>query len=109
MFGKKSRVSRLAAQKQLLIAESELNRVQLCREWQSMTDEARTISKRAQSYNGIATSVISMVAAVGVFKNNSRAAVGAKTSWLQKITCGAKLASTVWLLFRPHGSSAEKK
>ena len=36
MFGKKPRLNPLESRKQLLIAESELNRAQLVQEWQTM-------------------------------------------------------------------------
>ena len=36
MFGKKPRLNPLESRKQLLIAESELNRAQLVQEWQAM-------------------------------------------------------------------------
>ena len=99
----------LQSRKQLLIAESELNRVQLGREWQKLTDEAGAVADRAKSFNGLATSILSLVAAVGTFTNAAPAPAAAKSSWLQKISSGVKLASTVWLMFRSRGSGSEKQ
>ena len=109
MLGKKSCVNRLAAQKQLLIAESENNRVQLGQDWQSLTNQASGIIARAKTYNGIVTSVISLVAAVDIFKQATPAATPTKTSWLHKISNAVKLASTIWPMFRPGGSASKKE
>ena len=98
----------LQSRKQLLIAESELNRVQLLQEWRTLTDEVGNVADRAKSFNGMASSILSLVAAVGFFTNSKPAPAAAKSSWLQKISSGVKLASTVWLMFRPRGSGSEK-
>ena len=99
----------LQSRKQLLIAESELNRVQLGREWQTLTDEAGAVADKAKSFNGLATSILSLVAAVGTFTNAAPSPAAATTYWLQKFSSGAKLASTVWLMFRARGADAGKK
>ena len=99
----------LQLRKQLLIAESEVNRAQLGREWQKLTDEAVAVTNRAKSFNGLAASILSLVAAVGTFTNSAPSPAAAKTSWLQKISSGVKLASTVWLMFRARGANAGKK
>ena len=109
MFGKESCISVLAARRQLLVAESEINRVRLGQEWQALTDEANQVVHRAKSFTGMATSILSLIAAVGVFTRPAPTPATAKTSWLQKISSGVRLASTVWLLFRPRGSNSEKK
>ena len=98
----------LQSRKQLLIAESEINRVQLGREWQKLNDEAGAVADKAKSFNGLATSILSLVAAVGTFTNAAPAPAAAKSSWLQKISSGVKLASTVWLMFRSRDSGSEK-
>lgn len=99
----------LQSRKQLLIAESEINRVQLGREWQELTAEVGAVADKAKSFNGLATSILSLVATVGNFTNAASAPAAAKTSWLQKISSGVKLASTVWLMFRARGAAAGKK
>ena len=109
MSGKIPRVNPLQSRKQLLIAESEINRVQLGRDWQKLTAEAGAVADRAKSFNGMATSILSLVAAVGTFTNAAPSPAAAKTSWLQKISSGAKLASTVWLMFRARSADTGKK
>ena len=107
MFGRKSDVNPLAARKQLLIAESELNRAQLRQEWRTLTDGLGSLSARARSFNTIASSTISLVTSFAAFTSAKPA--GAKSSWLQKIVSGARLASAIWLAIRPRGSDSEKK
>ncbi len=99
----------LQSRKQLLIAESEINRVQLGREWQALANRAGAVANQAKSFNGMATSILSVLAAVGTFTNSAPAPAGAKSSWLQKVSSGVKLASTVWLMFRSRGSGSGKK
>ena len=41
-------MKQLDSRKQLLIAESELNRAQLVQEWQTMTDEVHSLTRRAR-------------------------------------------------------------
>ena len=109
MFGKRPRISPLAARKQLLIAESEINRVRLVQEWQTVAEEAGRVVHRAKSFKGMATSMLSLVAAVGAFTGRPPAPAAGKSSWLQKISSGVRLASTVWLMFRARGANCEKK
>ena len=98
----------LQSRKQLLIAESELNRACLLTEWRTLTDEVGSVAARARSFKGMAASILSLVAAVGTFTNAASAPAVAKSSWLQKFSSGVKLASTVWLMFRTRDSGSEK-
>ena len=109
MFGRKPRLSPLAARKQLLITESELNRVRLNQEWLALADEVGSVADRAKSFNGMAASIISLVAAVGAFTGRKPARVAAQSSWLEKIASGARLASSIWLMFRARNSDSGKK
>ena len=49
MSGKNPRMNPLESRKQLLIAESELNRAQLVQEWQTMTDEVHSLVNQART------------------------------------------------------------
>ena len=53
----------LISRKQLLIAESELNRVELLREWRTLADGAGRLADRAVSFKTVATSMILLPAA----------------------------------------------
>ena len=91
----------LESRKQLLIAESELNRAQLVQEWQAMADGVRSIADRARAISSLATAAASLIASLASFRRGKSGDAGAKSSWLQTILNGAGLISTLWLAFRP--------
>ena len=90
----------LATRKQLLLAESELNRVQLGREMAELRAGIRTLTGRAQSFTSIVSSVAVVVSALAAFRRGKSADAGAKPSWPQTILKGAGLISSLWLAFR---------
>jgi len=100
MFGKNPRMNTLATRKQLLLAESELNRVQLGREMAELRAGIRTLTGRAQSVTSIVSSVAVVVSALAAFRRGKPANAGTKPSWPQIILKSASLASTLWLAFR---------
>ena len=101
MFGKNPRVNPLESRKQLLIAESELNRAQLVQEWQAMADGVRSVADRAGIISSVASVAASLIASLASFRRGKSGDAGAKSSWLQTILNGAGLISTLWLAFRP--------
>jgi hypothetical protein len=103
MSGKNPRLNPLQSRKQLLIAESELNRAQLVREWETMADGVRSVADRAKFFASIASSVAVLVAGLAAFRRGKPAQAEAKASWLQTILKGASLVSTLWLAFRSPG------
>jgi hypothetical protein len=86
--------------KELLIAESELNRAQLAGDMAALTAEVRTLTDRAKSFGSIASSAAVLVAALAAFKRGKPVDADAKPSWLKTILKGAGLISTLWLAFR---------
>lgn len=97
----------LASRKQLLIAESELNRAQLAGDLTTMKTGVRAITDRAKSYGALASSIASLVTGLVSAKRNPPARAGAKPSWLPTILKAAGLASTLWSAFRPPGRPSE--
>ena len=100
MFGENPRMNTLATRKQLLLAESELNRSQLVREMADLRAGIRTLTGRAQSLTSIVSSVAALVSALAAFRHSKPAHADAKPSWPQTILKGAGLISTLWLAFR---------
>ena len=100
MFGKKPRINPLESRKQLLIAESELNRAQLAGDMAALTAGVRTLTDRAKSFDSIASSAAVLVAGLAAFRRGKPAGASAKPSWRQTILKGAGLISTFWLAFR---------
>ena len=109
MFGTKSRVTPLELRKQLLIVESEINRVRLLEEWQTLADGVLSFADQAASIKTMASSIVPLVAGLVAFTGGKAASVASKSSWLHKVVSGARLASTIWLAFRSRGSHSEKK
>ena len=109
MFGKKSHVTPLELRKQLLIAESELNRAQLAGDMTALTEGVRMLTDRAKSFGSIASSAAVLMAGLASFRRGKPADAGAKPSWLQTILKGAGMVSTLWLAFRSQGRDQKDK
>jgi hypothetical protein len=95
--------------KQLLIAESELNRAQLAGDMTALTEGVRTLTDRAKSLGSIASSAAVLMAGLASFRRGKPADAGAKPSWLQTILKGAGMVSTLWLAFRSQGRDQKDK
>jgi hypothetical protein len=109
MFGKNPRMNPLESRKQLLIAESELNRAQLVGDLAALTAGVRTLTDRAKSFGLIASSAAVLVAGLAAFRRTKSAPADAKPSWLQNILKGAGMVSTLWLAFRSRGRDQKDK
>lgn len=107
MSGKSPRLNPLQLRKQLLLAESELNRVQLAGDLAALKAGFRTIRERAKPFESIASSAAALVTGLAACRNAKTANAGAKCSWLQIILKGAGLISTLWLAFRPQHRDPE--
>ena len=109
MFGTESHVTPLELRKQLLIAESELNRAQLLGDVAGLTAGVRALSNRAKSFGTLASSAVVLVTGLAAFRRAKSAPADAKPSWLQIILKGAGMASTLWLAFRSRGGERKDK
>jgi hypothetical protein len=101
MFGKNPRLNSLKSRKQLLIAESELNRAQLVQEWQTMADGVRSFAHRARTISSVASAAASLIAGLASFRPARSAPADEKPSWWQTLLKGAQLAGLLWSEFRP--------
>ncbi|HUZ06075.1 MAG TPA: hypothetical protein VMV89_01160 [Candidatus Paceibacterota bacterium] len=90
----------LTSRKKLLVAESELNRAQLVQEWQTMTDEARSLVNQARTLRSMASAAAVLINGVASLRHKKSEPATEKPSWLQTIVKGAGLISTVWQTFR---------
>jgi hypothetical protein len=87
-------------EKELLIAESELNRALLREDWCTITKGVRHLSAGLQSVGSLASMAALLVTAISSFRRERAAATGAKASWIDTALKGAKLASSIWMAFR---------
>ena len=105
---KMPRVNPTQLRKELLIAESELNRAQLLEEWQPMIETVRIFRGRLKSVSELASTVALLVAAVSAFRRERAAAKRAKSSWLDLVLKGARVAVSLWPVLRPSDHDRSK-
>lgn len=91
----------LQSRKKLLLAESELNRVQLAHEWRTLAGEAHTLTGQARTIGTIVSAAASLVTGRWPFPHKKPAPADNRPSWLQTILKGAGFISTILTAFRP--------
>ena len=102
MFGRPSPLTALQSRKQLLLAESELNRVQLKQDWQAARQELGALASQARNISCIVAIGTALVGGLAAWRRHKSAPkVVEKTSWISKMLKGAALASTIWAAVRP--------
>ena len=99
------RVSPLEMRKDLLIAESELNRAQLMEEWEAATEWHRTLRTGARTVGSVAAAAALLVSGVRAFRRKP----GAGVSWLQPAIQGAGLIASLFEKFRSRGGGQQDK
>jgi len=90
----------LKARKQILIAESELNRAQLVQDWRTMADEVHALADEARTIRSMASAAGSLVAGLAALRRK-KSVPAEKRAWWQTILKGAGEISTLWSAFRP--------
>lgn len=105
MFGKKPRMNPLELRKQILIAESELNRAQLLQEWQTMADGVRSVAERARTLSALTSTAALLLAGLASFRRFKSAPADGKSSGWRTLLKGAQLAGSLWSEFRPRPKS----
>lgn len=108
MSGKRPHLSPLESRKQLLIAESELNRAQLLRECQAMTDEVHGLTARARSIASLASSAASLVTGLFTFRRGRSAPASVRSPGIDTLLRSVRLAASVGLAFRARGHGKQE-
>jgi len=90
----------LNSRKQILVAESELNRTQAFEDLIGLSEVVGTFADRARSFGSIVSAAAVLVAGLAALRRGKSVDADAKPSWLRKILKGAGLISTLWLAFR---------
>jgi len=99
----------LQARKQLLIAESELNRAHLMEEWRAMADDVRVLARQAKTIGSLAAAAGLLAAGLSSFRRNQAASSEEKPSWWRTILKYAGVATSIWSAFRPPAPREEEK
>ena len=101
MSWKKSELTPLEARKQLLLVESELNRVRLINEVRDFKNEIHRLKHQVSEVGSMASLAAKLGAAFSsVGRAFSRCNDSDKTSWISKLAAVAKFGTSLWLLFR---------
>jgi len=95
--------------KDLLIAESELNRTQLMDAWEAATTWHRTLSAGARMFGTVASAGTLLVSGLRAFRRQPEPQAGGDTSWLQPVIKSAGLISSLLHAFRWRGSKPKDK
>ena len=93
----------LESRKQLLVAESELNRAELLRDWQTMAEDVHALARKAGIIGSWASIAASLVAGLAFFRRKKSGPAEKKPSWLQTILKSTGLISALWQVFRSKG------
>jgi len=100
MVGNNPSLNPLESRKRLLVAESEINRLQLGEECRVMTDGIRSLAVRLKTVSSLASAAALLVGGVSAFRRRNSVSPGAKTTWVQLAAKGAQMAVSIWLAFR---------
>jgi len=92
-------MNRLELRKQLLVAESELNRAQLAANLITLKTGVRALTARAKSVSAIASTVALLVTMLMAFRRAKNSPD--KPSWLRLILKGVDLVTAFWPGRRP--------
>ncbi len=85
----------LESRKQLLIAESELNRAQLVQEFKTVAAAVHSLASQAKTIRSFASAAATLVAGIVSFRPK-KAPAREKTSGWQTLLKGAGLAGSLW-------------
>ena len=100
MSGSNPPVNPLQSRKRLLVAASEINRLELGEECQAMTDGIRSLAVRLKTVSALASAAAVLVAGVAAFRRRKSVLAPVKPSWSQLALKGAQMAVSIWLAFR---------
>jgi hypothetical protein len=101
MSGEKNRLTPLEARKQMLLVESELNRVQLTHEWNDFKNELHRATETLRTVGAVASSVAKAGATFSFLRGLwSRGEPKEKKSWGSMLLNGAKTGVSLWLMLR---------
>ena len=103
MPGKNPHLSPLEPRKQLLLAESEINRELMAGDVVAVAAGVRALTNRAKSLSAIGSSATALVAGLAAFQLGQPARNGVKPTWLQTFLKGANVVSNLWLAFGANG------
>lgn len=100
MFGPKTDVTVLAARKDLLLAESELNRLRWQQEWGSFQTGVQDLGRRAVSVASLVSTAALAVAGVAALRRTGAKPPPTKRSWLSILGRMVRVGASLWLSYQ---------
>ncbi len=101
MAGKKPNLSNRAAYKQLLIAESELNRTLLLAESGAVAAGVQRLAERAKNLGTLASLAAFLTAGHYALRSSRTSPPANKRSWLSTTVNGLRKGAALWFAIRP--------
>ncbi len=94
-------MNRLALQKQLLVAESEINRMEFKKELGALAADLHACTTATNSLSTLVTSAKVLMTGLSSILKSHRAEAGEKTGWWKALRGELALAKVLWTAFRP--------
>ena len=91
----------LTARKQLLIAESELNREQLVQEWRGLSQDVNRLADRAGTVPAVVSAAVTLLTGLATLRQKKAAPAPAKKPWWQTLLKGVQMAGSLWSSCQP--------
>jgi len=103
MFGKKSYLKTLETRKQEILAQSDVTRIELLRDWESLKTELQRVKKQVLTAGSIASSAVVVAAAASVLRRKHeppKTETHAKVPWVAAALNGAKVGASLFMKLR---------
>jgi hypothetical protein len=109
MFGKKTYLKTLESRKRLLLAESEVNRAELIKDWGTLNDEFSRVKRQVRAASSIASSAAVLATVFSLARRRFGAPDHAngraqpphpKAAWLSAALDGARVGASLFLKIR---------
>lgn len=108
MFGKKSFLRTLESRKQALLAESEVNRIELFKDWEVLKTETTRVKKQLRAAGSIASSAAVLAGIAALVRRHhehqqptaAKPDNHAKVQWLSAALNGARVGASLFFKVR---------
>jgi hypothetical protein len=102
MPGEKPNLTSLESRKQLLLLESELNRVQLLEDWHGLKGEVNRLKNKVSGIGSLASTAAGLFSLFSVFRRtlDERENQADRPSWISKLLNGIETGAALWSALR---------
>lgn len=103
MFGKKSYLKTLEIRKQEILAQSDVNRIELLKDWETVKTEIQRVKKQLRAAGSIASSAIVLAAAASALRRKHepmKTENHTKVPWVSAALNGARFGASLFMKVR---------